>query len=118
MFANLVEMEVMILLNLSSVAQPYHPLHISSSAATQIRHRISVLEALNTYGGNSQSRVRTKAGLNWNQSVSVIEELEEAGLIKRIQLRGDREWLSISKQGKHALELWYSFIHALCGEAY
>jgi len=104
--------------NPNLVAQSFHPLLLSSTATTQIRHRISILETLRTQGLNTPNRIRIKAGVGWDGASCAFEELKKAGLIEEICHNHDGTPLKITIKGKNALDLWYHFINALCGEIY
>ena len=74
--------------SLAREAQPYHPLHLSRKAATKLRYKLSILQAL-----------------------------QEDGLIEEILDRRDGSPIKITKKGKQALEAWYVFANAINGEA-
>lgn len=102
--------------SLAREAQPYHPLHLSSKAATKLRYKLSILQALATHGLNTRNRIRGKASLQWQQASFTYQELLEDGLIEEILDRRDGNPIKITKKGKQALEAWYIFANAITGE--
>ena len=105
--------------SLVPVAQPYHPLMISQQAVSNIRYKISILAALRTHGCDSKYAILRKCHINSTNARIAIRDLIEHGLVNDVtqpRHNGDQNIIGITVAGKLALESWYKFANAICGE--
>ena len=73
---------------------------------TELRRKIMLLRGAKQ-GSGSKSRVMRQSNLTYSQQGDVlIEDLVERGMLNHIQLRGDRNWVSLSPIGDTFLHDW------------
>ena len=78
---------------------------------TELRRKIMLLRGAKQ-GSGAKTRIMRQANLTYHQQGDIlIEDLVERGFLNHIQLKGDRNWVSLSPVGDTFLRDW----DRLCG---
>ena len=73
---------------------------------TELRRKIKLLRGAKK-GSGAKTRVMRQANLTYHQQGDIlIEDLIERGLLNHMQLKGDRNWVSLSPSGAKFLRDW------------
>lgn len=89
---------------------------ISREKMTYYRKKLNLLIGIMERGCGSKSRVMRHGGLRYDTNGDmIIRELIEEGSLKYKKLRGDRNWITITKKGTALVKEWRGFEEKLEG---
>jgi DNA-binding MarR family transcriptional regulator len=69
------------------------------------KHHFAILCALNEFGGSSQALLGRRLGIDRSDVVAPLDELEQRGLVRRTQGKGDRRRNTVDLKSRGRREL-------------
>ena len=93
--------------------EPSIPFKVSDF--TRVKNAALILETLTERGSNTKSSILLHTFNTSGRYLHLVDELIEIGAIDKIQLRGDRNWISVSSKGRQIVKHWRQFIATFNG---
>jgi len=82
---------------------------------TRVKNAALILKTLIEKGSNTKSKTILHTFNSSSRCGPIVDELIDVGAIEILNLRGDRNWISISPKGRNIVKHWRRFLAAFNG---
>jgi len=82
---------------------------------TRVKNAALILKTLIEKGSNTKSKTILHTFNSSSRCGPIVDELIDVGAIEILNLRGDRNWISISPKGRNIVKHWRKFIATFNG---